>query len=66
MSEPRIYLSERGNDTNDGLTEITPVRTATLAVKLSIKHGNRPIHVSGSEAAVRRLNAELLEERKKI
>ena len=34
-----VYLSEEGDDKNDGLTDETPVRTAAKAVKTSIKFG---------------------------
>ena len=34
-----VYLSEQGDDKNDGLTDETPVRTAAKAVKTSIKFG---------------------------
>jgi hypothetical protein len=60
-----IYLSEQGDDNNDGLTNGTAVRTAAKAVKTSIKFGTREICVLGSGPVLQRLNAELLEERKK-
>jgi len=58
-----VYLSEQGDDKNDGLTDETPVRTAAKAVKTSI--GAQGICVLGSGAMLERLNAELAEERKK-
>ena len=60
-----VYLSEQGDDKNDGLTDETPVRTAAKAVKTSIKFGAQGICVLGSGAMLERLNAELAEERKK-
>ena len=60
-----VYLSEQGDDKNDGLTDETPVRTAAKAVKTSIKFGALGICVLGSGVTLERLNAELAEERKK-
>ena len=57
-----VYLSEQGDDKNDGLTDETPVRTAAKAVKTSIKFGAQGICVLGRGAILERLNAELAEE----
>ena len=50
-----IYLSEQGDDKNDGLTDETPVRTAAKAVKTSIKFGAQGVCVLGSGAMLERL-----------
>ncbi len=63
--EKTVYLSEHGDDRNDGLTDTTPVRTGAKAVKVSIKVGAQNFQVLGSGSTLTRLNAELETERKK-
>ena len=48
-----VYLSEQGDDKNDGLTDETPVRTAAKAVKTSIKFGAQGILRVGERRDVR-------------
>lgn len=60
-----VYLSEHGDDKNNGLTDKTPVRTAAQAVKTSIKIGAQEFRVLGSGPMLERLSAELEKERKK-
>ena len=60
-----VYVSEHGDDKNNGLTDQTPVRTAAKAVKISIKTGGQDFRVLGSGSMLERLNAELETERKK-
>ena len=60
-----VYLSEHGDDKNDGLTDNTPVRSAAHAVKISIKNQAQEFRVLGTGAALARLNAELATERHK-
>jgi hypothetical protein len=55
----QVYLSERGDDKNDGLTPETPVLTGARAIKVSLKAKGTSFHISGSDAYVRRMNAEL-------
>ena len=59
-----VYLSETGDDKDDGLHVGKPVRTAAHAVKIANKTG-RNIQVVGNWDAVARLSAELKLERKK-
>ena len=54
-----IFLSEEGDDKNDGLTADRPVRTGARAVKISLKEKGTAFQVTGSRAYVRRMNAEL-------
>jgi hypothetical protein len=58
-----VYLDERGDDKNDGLSEATPVLGGDRAIKISIKVQTRQFHIKGSDAYVRRMNAELEEKR---
>ena len=56
-----VYLSEQGDDKNDGLTDETPVRTAAKAVKSSIKFrspGNLRIGERLNARAARRRTGE--------
>ena len=52
-----VYLSDRGDDKNDGLTGETPVLTAAKAVKISIKTGAQEFRGLGSGPMMGRLNA---------
>ena len=45
-----VYVSERGNDKNDGLDESRPVRSAAKAIKISIKTGREVRMVDNLEA----------------
>jgi hypothetical protein len=38
MAKKTVYLSERGDDKNDGLTEQASVLTGDRAIKISIKY----------------------------
>jgi hypothetical protein len=55
----QVYLSERGDDKNDGLTPETPVLTGARAIKVSLKVKGISFHISGGDAYVRPMNAEL-------
>ena len=55
----QVYLSERGDDKNDGLTPATPVLTGARAIKVSLKVKGTSFHIRGGDAYVRRMNAEL-------
>ena len=54
-----IFISEEGDDKNDGLTAETAVRTGSRAVKISLKEKGTAFQVRGTHAYVRRMNAEL-------
>ena len=58
-----VYVSERGNDKNDGLDESRPVRSAARAIKISIKTG-REVRMVDNLEAVGRLGKERGEQRK--
>ena len=45
-----VFVSERGNDKNDGLDESRPVRSAARAIKISIKTGREVRMVDNLEA----------------
>ena len=55
----QVYLSERGDGKNDGLTPETPVLTGARAIKVSLKVRGISFHISGGDAYVRRMNSEL-------
>jgi hypothetical protein len=57
--QTQIFLSEHGNDRNDGLTAETPVVTTARAKEIArdIKHPS--FSISGSDAYRRRVNVEL-------
>jgi hypothetical protein len=65
MTGRQIFLSERGDDKNDGLTAETPVLTGDRAVKISIKEKGTSFHLTGSDAYVKRMNVELEAKRPK-
>ena len=58
-----VFVSERGNDKNDGLDESRPVRSAAKAIKISIKTG-REVRMVDNLEAVGRLGKERDEQRK--
>jgi hypothetical protein len=41
-----VYLSERGDDKNDGLTEQTPVLTCDRAIKIALKEKTQQFYVT--------------------
>ena len=49
--EKTVYLSEHGDDRNDGLTDTTPVRPGAKAVKVSITVGAQNFHLDSSALA---------------
>jgi hypothetical protein len=59
-----VFLSEQGDDENDGLSEDAPIRTAAKAISIANRTG-RDIHVLGSGEMLQRLTAELELERTK-
>jgi hypothetical protein len=54
-----VYLSERGDDKNDGLVPERPVLSGKRAIQISLTEKTQVFDVTGSEAYVRRMNAEL-------
>jgi hypothetical protein len=54
-----VYVSEDGDDKNDGLTPQTPVLTGKRAIQISLKEKARAFHVTGSDAYCKGMNAEL-------
>ena len=54
-----VYISNRGDDGNDGLSYGTPVFTPERAIKISIREGATTFHVAGGAPYKRRVNAEL-------
>ena len=54
----RIFISEKGDDENDGLTPLTPIRSWRQYLKL--KTGNDEIVIVGnSEKTIVRLSKEI-------
>jgi hypothetical protein len=54
-----VYLREKGNDKNDGLTSETAVCTAKRAVQVSRKEKMQQFNISGSLDYHIRIRAEL-------
>ena len=54
-----VYLSERGDDKNDGLTPETAVLSGKRAVQVALKEGARAFNVTGSHTYVRRMNTDI-------
>jgi hypothetical protein len=61
-----VYLSERGDDENDGLTAQTAVLTGDRAVKIALRKKTQEFDVSGSEAYVGMMNAEIEKKRRRL
>jgi len=61
-----VYLSERGDDDNDGLTAETAVLTGDRAVKIALRKKTLDFDVSGSEAYVSIMNAEIEKKRRRL
>ena len=60
-----VYLSERGDDKNDGLTPQKPVFTGKRAIQISLKEKTQVFHITGNEAYSKRINAELEQRRQR-
>ena len=58
-----VFVSDNGDDKNDGLDENRPVRSAASAIKISLKTG-REIRMLDNWEAVGRHGKDLEEERK--
>ena len=58
-----VFVSDNGDDKNDGLDENRPVRSAARAIKISLKTG-REIRMLDNWEAVGRHGKDLEEERK--
>lgn len=56
-----VYLSERGDDRNDGLSAEKPVLSGRRAVQISLKEKATAFHMTGSDTYVRQMNSELEE-----
>ena len=65
MTGKQIFLSEKGDDKNDGLTADTPVLTGSRAVQISLREKGTAFHVTGSQAYTRRMTDELEAKTKK-
>ena len=59
MPGKTIFLSERGDDKNDGLTAESPVLTGWRAIRISIKEQGTAFQLTGSSDYVRRTNDQL-------
>ena len=60
---PEIFISDSGDDKNDGLRENTPIRSWKRYLKL--KTGNdRIIILDDAEKTIKRLRKEIKEEKK--
>ena len=53
----KIYVSDRGNDKNDGLTSTTPIRSWQRFIELCV--GNDEIIIMGTDTVRMRLIAEI-------
>ena len=58
-----VFVSDNGDDKNDGLDENRPVRSAARAIKISLKKG-REIRMLDNWEAVDRHGKDLEKERK--
>ena len=54
-----VYLSERGDDKNGGLTAETAVLSGKRAVEVALKEGARAFNVTGGQTYVRRMDADI-------
>jgi hypothetical protein len=62
----QVYLSDRGDDRNDGLTLETAVLTTDAhAVTMALKEKTPSFYVTGGDSYRRRVNAELEARKKK-
>ena len=51
MTEKKMaYVSENGDDKNDGLTEKTAVRTRERAIKVSVREGTEEFNITDTLA----------------
>ena len=53
-----VYVRDKGDDKNDGLTEQTAVRSFKHAIKIAIRSGAHLLNLRG--APMERLNREIL------
>jgi hypothetical protein len=65
MPGKTIFLSERGDDKNDGLSAESPVLTGWRAIRISIREHGTAFQLTGSSDYVRRMNDQLEAKRKK-
>jgi hypothetical protein len=59
----RLYISDYGDDKNDGLTRETPIHSWQRAVKLC--DGNRESNLMEGDATLQRLSEEIERRKKK-
>jgi hypothetical protein len=66
MAGKTIFLSEHGDDKNNGLTAETPVLTGWRAVRISIKEDGTAFQVTGTSNYVRRISDQLEAKMEKV